>query len=98
MTCVVEFAYDETDQRITQDLRDLPGRLRPIAYNRSKDAYVVQMKDTRSLISEIKAWGRGLGLLFNGRFSEWEYYNIDKCIESSAESVRALGIDPYQAP
>lgn len=88
MTCVVEFVYGESEERIEKDLAALPGRLRRVAINHVKDAYVIQAEDTRAKINEIKMWCQAHRLDLVGRFAEWEYYNIDKAIEAAMNVLR----------
>jgi len=90
MTCVVEFNYGEGNAQIKKDIDLLPGNLKFISRNDVKDAYVVQKKDTRDKIKEISEWAQDKSLYFAGRFAEWEYFNMDKCIERSLKVAEKI--------
>jgi hypothetical protein len=91
MTCVVEFAYGTDVAAITDDLRRLPGHLELIATNHVRDAYVIQEHDTRAVITSLKATLKVQGLWLLGRFAEWEYYNMDKCIGAAMQVAAEMG-------
>jgi len=90
MTCVVEFNYGEDNAKIKKDINLLPGNLNLISKNDVKDAYVVQKKNTRKKISIISEWAENQSLYLAGRFAEWEYYNMDKCIEKSLKVAEKI--------
>jgi protoporphyrinogen oxidase len=92
MTCVVEFNYGEGDSSIERDLASLPGNLKPLSINHVKDAYVIQDHYTRENVARVAAWGSERSFLLAGRFAEWEYYNMDKCIEKALLISRQIGI------
>ena len=91
MTCVVEFAYGESGAAIAGDLHRMPGNLELIATNSVADAYVIQEHDTRESIAQLKATLKARGLWLLGRFAEWEYYNMDKCIGAAMQLAGEMG-------
>lgn len=91
MTCVVEFNYGEDASSIESDLSSLPGNLVPLFTNHVRDAYVIQNHQTRYNVEQVAAWGRERSFLLAGRFAEWEYYNVDKCIEKALLINRQIG-------
>lgn len=56
---------------------------KPIFYNVSDYAYVVYDQFYRQATHIIKEYLENIGLHTLGRFGEWEYYNMDVCIESA---------------
>ncbi|MEM7674043.1 MAG: NAD(P)-binding protein [Verrucomicrobiota bacterium] len=83
MTCVVEFNYNTADSVICEEIGQLPGNLKLVETNKVEKAYVVQDEETRKEIDELKSILERHGLFLLGRFAEWEYYNIDKCMEAA---------------
>ena len=66
---------------------------KPLAYNTSGPAYVVYDKNYKSSVLLLKKYFDTLGIHLLGRFGEWEYYNMDKCIESAmrlSEKIKPL--------
>jgi protoporphyrinogen oxidase len=89
-TCVVEFAYGESEERITADIRHLPFNLSRVAQNHVRDAYIIHEQNTHAIVAEAKQSLAEQDLHLLGRFAEWEYYNMDKCIESALNLARTL--------
>ena len=92
-TCVVEFSgylsYDEMKSEIIK----LPGNLNPISHNYEPNSYVIQTKVTKSLMDMIKGKLSSKGIYLLGRFSEWEYYNMDKAIEAALRLKKQLNTE-----
>jgi protoporphyrinogen oxidase len=88
-TCVVEFSGRFSLEEMRAVLPLLPGNLVPLAHHYEPYSYIVQEKQTRQKITDIKA---NLPPTFKllGRFAEWEYYNMDKCIESAMAVVNTI--------
>jgi protoporphyrinogen oxidase len=82
-SCVVEFSGMASVENMKNEIKKLPGNLNPIANNYEPNSYIVQNKNTRELISELKKNLIHQKFFLLGRFAEWEYYNMDKCIEAS---------------
>ena len=84
-TCVVEFSGKHTKDSMISELNNLPGNLKFIAYNYEENSYVIQNSETRHIISTLKNLLKKYNIFLHGRFAEWEYYNMDVCIEKSME-------------
>ncbi|TXK49266.1 NAD(P)-binding protein [Pontibacter qinzhouensis] len=82
-TCVVEFSGKVPLQEMEEEINKLPGNLRPLQANYEPNSYVVQEKDTRQKITNLKQQLQKHHIYLTGRFAEWEYYNMDKAIEAS---------------
>ncbi len=90
MTCVVEFNYNTPDDVIEHEIQMLPGNLKLIQTNSVEKAYVVQEETTRAEIKHLRSILSKRGIFLLGRFAEWEYYNIDKCIEAAQRVASEL--------
>lgn len=84
-TCVVEFSGEQDEKVMIDELKTLPGNLTPLAFNYEPNSYIIQDKETRSRIKKVKHELSKYNIYLLGRFAEWEYYNMDKCIESAME-------------
>jgi protoporphyrinogen oxidase len=82
-TCVVEFSGKVGYDTMKNDIGQLPGNLQPLAYNYEPASYVIQDERTRTEINAAKRALRKENIFLLGRFAEWEYYNMDKAIESA---------------
>ncbi len=82
-SCVVEFSGKHEPAELYEELKKLPGNLSPIASNYEPNSYIIQDFNTRSLISDSKSLLKKYNIYLLGRFAEWEYFNMDKCIESA---------------
>ena len=84
-TCVVEFSGEHSKEAMLAELNKLPGNLKYISHNYEENSYVIQNSRTRKIISELKNVLKKYNIILHGRFAEWEYYNMDVCIEKSME-------------
>lgn len=82
-TCVVEFSGHHTEEEVLGELRALPGNLKFIAYNHEPDSYIIHTSDTQQKIEKLETLLRKYKVHLLGRFAEWRYYNMDKCMESA---------------
>ncbi len=89
-TCVVEFSGKQDQETMLEELQKLPGNLKPLAFNYEPNSYIIQHKETRSKITNLKGQLAKYNIYLLGRFAEWEYYNMDKAIESAMELNRNL--------
>jgi len=89
-TCVVEFSGKHEKEDMIAELSKLPGNLQPIAFNFESNSYIIQQKETRENIELLKTLLSKYNIYLLGRFAEWEYYNMDKCIESAMNLATKL--------
>lgn len=87
LTCTVEFSGQVEEETMRAELKKLKGNLEPIAFNWQANSYVIQEKDTRFKVQEVKDVLAKSNFYLCGRFAEWEYYNMDKAIEASMNLV-----------
>jgi UDP-galactopyranose mutase len=90
-TCVVEFSGKQAEHDMLEELKTLPGNLTPLAFNYEPNSYIIHDKQTREKISNLKTSLEKHCIFLLGRFAEWEYYNMDKCIESAMELDKRIG-------
>lgn len=86
-TCVVEFSGKHSEEAMLQEIEKMPGHLEPIAFNYEPNSYVINTFNTRATINAIKEELEKEHFFLLGRFAEWEYYNMDKCIEAAFKLV-----------
>jgi len=87
-TCTVEFSGKQEYDYMVKELAMLPGNLTPLAFNYEPNSYIIQDENTREKITLLKNLLKPYGIFLLGRFAEWEYYNMDKCIESAMDLKR----------
>lgn len=90
-TCVVEFSGLVDPEIMNEEIKKLPGNLKPLRHNYEPNSYVIQDKNTRSKVNKVKSLLEPQGIFLTGRFAEWEYYNMDKAIEAAMETLSKLG-------
>ena len=84
-TCTVEFSGKQEEDYMLQELAKLPGNLKPIAFNYEPNSYIIHDKQTAVKVKRVKQALARYNVYLLGRFAEWEYYNMDKCIEAAME-------------
>lgn len=82
-TCVVEFSGKVDYDTMLEEIKKLPGNLTPIKHNYESASYVVHKAQTKALIEQSRSILEKNNIHLLGRFAEWEYYNMDKCIEAA---------------
>lgn len=89
-TCVVEFSGKHDKEDMIKELQLLPGNLTPISFNYEPNSYIIQQKDTRDKVRNLKNILASYNIFLLGRFAEWEYHNMDKCIEGAMKLSEEL--------
>jgi|GEM_PF-62757 len=85
LTCTVEFSGQVSKDVMQSEVKKLPGNLEVLASNYEPNSYVIQEQGTRAKVDRVRQLLESQGFFLLGRFAEWEYYNIDKCIERAME-------------
>jgi protoporphyrinogen oxidase len=67
--------------------------LEPLDYNVSNYAYVVYDKNYKESTNKVKEYLETINMHTIGRFGEWEYYNMDICMESAMKLVDKINKD-----
>ena len=88
-TCTVEFSGKVSREDMTQEIKVLPGNLRVLDMKYEPNSYVIQTSGVREQINDIRSKLRKYKIFPIGRFAEWEYYNMDKAIESAMNCVES---------
>lgn len=89
-SCTVEFSNYADLEAAKAELKNLPGNLEFVGYNYEPNSYIIQDEQTRDLLKNVKGVLKANNIYLLGRFAEWEYYNMDKCIEAAMELDKAL--------
>ncbi len=84
---VIEFSGKHEQSSMIKELDKFPGNIKPLAFNYEPNSYIIQNEDTRVIIQEIKELLKPYNIYLLGRFAEWEYFNMDKCIDSAMKIV-----------
>jgi protoporphyrinogen oxidase len=82
-TCVVEFSGDYSFEFMCEEAGKLPGNLKPLAFNKEPNSYILHTAESKSCIEEVRNILTTSKIHLLGRFAEWEYYNMDKAIEAA---------------
>ena len=83
ISCTVECSGEVKLSDLKDEISKVPFNLKFIAYNFSKNSYIIHNKNTRFLIHELKKKLVKKNIFLCGRFAEWEYFNMDVAIESA---------------
>ena len=89
-TCVVEFSGRQEMDKMKKEIAKMPGNLKPIAFNYEPNSYIINSANTRQVVDSIKSHLEPRGVYLLGRFAEWQYYNMDKCIEAAFEVANEI--------
>jgi protoporphyrinogen oxidase len=92
-TCVVEFSGKVSYEDMCAQIKELPGNLSPLSYNYEPKSYIIHDKETSVRVKLLKDSLDKKNFFLLGRFAEWEYYNMDKCIESAMEVTKKIAQD-----
>lgn len=99
------FLAPKSNATITEVIGDVsPGRMesegkktgylrRSLDYHVSDHAYVVFDRHYANSVRLIKDYLESLSIHTLGRFGEWEYYNMDICIESAMRVAKRFGVN-----
>jgi protoporphyrinogen oxidase len=88
-TCTVEFSGEVSKEVMVKDVKRLPGNLKVLDMNYEPNSYVIQTTGVREKIDHNRTVLRKYNIFPVGRFAEWEYYNMDKAIESAMDCVES---------
>ena len=92
---ITESMGERTYEEMLMQGRQYSYLLKPLDYNVSNHAYVVYDENYKEATSCLKKYFSSLGLHTIGRFGEWEYYNMDVCMESAlalAQKINNEGV------
>ncbi len=64
--------------------------LKPLDYNVSEHAYVVYDENHQHSSKAVKDYLNSINLHSVGRFGEWEYYNMDICMQSAMNLAKKI--------
>ena len=87
MTGTVEFTDEISKDEIIKQFEKMPFHPKYITHNFSHLTYPIQGKETRTFVGSLRKRLIESGLFLCGRFAEWEYYNMDRAIESAMQTA-----------
>jgi len=90
ITCTVEFSGKVQEDIMVNEISQLPGNLKFIASNYEPNSYIVHNNTSMNEMKELKRSLEEKNFFLLGRFAEWEYYNMDKCIESAMKIANKI--------
>ena len=87
MTGTVEFTDYISKEDILDNLSRIPYHPRYLTHHYEQTTYPIQKDNTREMIHSLKNTLAPQGLYLLGRFSEWEYYNMDVAIGAAIDLI-----------
>lgn len=87
-TCTVEFSGQVPRAVMEKEIKGLPGNLKVLDMNHEPNSYVIQTHGVREKIRTIKTKLGHYHIYPVGRFAEWEYFNMDKAMESAMKCAQ----------
>lgn len=93
-TCVVEFSGKQSLEVVKEEIKLLPGNLKMLAYNYQPNSYIIHQSNTNEDVAVLKERLSQHNIALLGRFAEWQYFNMDKCIESAMNLSKRI-IEQY---
>ena len=87
---ITEVVGEKTYEEMVANGKKDEFLVRPVDYFVSEHAYVVFDQNYNNATTAIKNYLSEVGLYTLGRFGEWQYYNMDICIEKSLELYAAI--------
>lgn len=89
-TCVVEFSGNYSFDFMCEEVKKLPGNLKPLDWNHEPNSYILHNHETADLLRKASLSLKSEGIFLLGRFAEWEYYNMDKAIEAAMQIEKEI--------
>ncbi|QTA38497.1 NAD(P)-binding protein [Thermosipho ferrireducens] len=87
---ITESIGERSYEEMVSEGRKFDYLLEPLDYHVSDHAYVVFDHNYKKSKEMIKEYFQKIGIFSIGRFGEWEYYNMDVCIEKAMELVERI--------
>lgn len=82
---ITEAIGNHSFEKMIEEGKKIPYLIEPIDYNVSDHAYVVYDRNREKSVKILKEYLESVGLYTLGRFGEWEYYNMDVCMERALQ-------------
>ena len=83
ISAVVEFTDRISEENILENLSEIPFNPTYITHNYAEYTYPIQDNKTRNMVHEYQNILKGANFHLLGRFAQWEYNNMDICIENA---------------
>lgn len=85
LTGTIEFTDEISKEEILNNLSRIPMQPRYLTHHYEKYTYPIQSRTTREQIGQLKQVLEPNNFYLLGRFSEWEYYNMDVAVGAAID-------------
>jgi protoporphyrinogen oxidase len=82
-TCTVEFSGYMSESQMAEEIGRLPFDPTPISYNYCPASYIMHGSGTAEAVDVVLRKLESIGIFLCGRFSQWQYFNMDAAIGSA---------------
>ena len=89
-TATVEFTDKISKEEIMENLQHIPLHPTYITHKYNQYTYPIQQPDTRDMIVSLKKVLSTKGFYVTGRFTDWEYYNMDVAMAAAMKTVEQV--------
>lgn len=90
MTATVEFTDKVSEAEIKNQLKRIPLNPKYLTHKYNECTYPIQDAETRVKIKELKNQMSSVGFYMTGRFTDWEYYNMDVAMGAAIDLSKKL--------
>ena len=90
ITATVEFTDEVKKDEIIENLQLIPLHPTYLTHQYNQYTYPIQNKDTRYMIASLKQELAETGLYMTGRFTDWEYYNMDVAMGAAMDVYETI--------
>lgn len=92
LTGTIEFTDAISSDGILENLSRIPFTPKYLKHHFEKYTYPIQSKTTKTMMNALKNELEKSELFLLGRFSEWEYYNMDSAIGAAIDLHKRLSV------
>ena len=89
-TATVEFTDEISKDEILENLQRIPLHPAYITHKYNQYTYPIQQSNTRDMIAGLKKELSANGFYITGRFSDWEYYNMDVAMAAAMRTIESI--------
>ena len=87
---ITEAIGDISFEKMVEEGQKFKYLQKPLSHNVSDHAYVLQDGSKQASASVVKKFIEAQGVFLCGRFAEWEYYNMDICMQSAIKVAKCM--------
>lgn len=90
ISATIEFTDEISKSDILENLKHMPLNPDYITHKYNKYTYPIQDTNTKDMIISLKRVLAPLGFYLTGRFTDWEYYNMDVAIGAAMDLCKQI--------